>query len=233
MRILLVEDEKSLREAIDLNLQLEGYEVVNAQNGSEGFKRVNEQNFDLIILDVMLPEIDGFALCEKIRLSDSNTPIIFLTAKSGTLDRIKGLKLGGDDYITKPFHLEELLLRVKNIIRRRDPQVEKESHLFQFGKHWINFSNYTAKGVHGMFDLTKKEAQLLKLLIKHRNEAVSREQILGTVWDYQVYPTTRTIDNFIMSFRKYFETNPRKPEYFQSVRGVGYKFVDPDPSITS
>ena len=233
MRILLVEDEKSLREAIDLNLQLEGYEVVNAQNGSEGFKRVNEQNFDLIILDVMLPEIDGFALCEKIRLSDSNTPIIFLTAKSGTLDRIKGLKLGGDDYITKPFHLEELLLRVKNIIRRRDPQVEKESHLFQFGKHWINFSNYTAKGVHGMFDLTKKETQLLKLLIKHRNEAVSREQILGTVWDYQVYPTTRTIDNFIMSFRKYFETNPRKPEYFQSVRGVGYKFVDPDPSITS
>lgn len=225
MRILLVEDEESIRTGIKINLELQDYEVIEATDGKQALKKVDEQHFDLVILDVMLPEIDGFQVCEKIRLTNLTLPIIFLTAKDTTLDRITGLKRGADDYLTKPFSLEELLLRVQNLLKRTASQKETEEFIdFHFGSNWVSFAHYKAKGTHGEFDLTKKETMLLKLLVERKNQVVSRQQILQTVWDYDVYPSTRTIDNFILAFRKYFEKDPKHPEYFHSIRGVGYKF---------
>jgi two-component system alkaline phosphatase synthesis response regulator PhoP len=226
MRILLVEDEESIRDVVKLNLEMEGFEVVATGKGWDGLKLFREQHFDLIILDVMLPEISGFEICEQIRLSDMEVPIIFLTAKDAQTDRIAGLKRGADDYLTKPFHLEELLLRVNNLIRRTNKTVENTAETAVFGKNKVNFRTFEAEGVDGPFTLTKKETMLLKLLIDRKNEVVSRNQILQSVWGYDVYPSTRTIDNFILSFRKYFEEDQRNPVFFHSVRGVGYKFTD-------
>lgn len=224
-RILLVEDEENIREAVKLNLELEDYEVVAVDNGKEVPDTFKGQHFDLVILDVMLPEVDGFQLCEQIRLHDVEVPIMFLTAKDTAADRIQGLKRGADDYLTKPFNLEELLLRVKILLRRSNQGKSTSLTQFSFGGNQVNFQTYEAVGQQGAFRLTKKEAMLLKLLIERKNEVVSRQQILQAVWGYDVYPSTRTIDNFILSFRKYFEENPKKPHFFQSVRGVGYKFA--------
>jgi two-component system, OmpR family, alkaline phosphatase synthesis response regulator PhoP len=226
MRILLVEDEESIRDVVKLNLEMEDYEVVPTGNGREAIKFFHEQHFDLLILDVMLPEIDGFQICEQVRLTNMEVPIIFLTAKDTAPDRITGLKMGADDYLTKPFNLEELLLRVNNLIKRSSKSPENTPEIYSFGKNEINFRTYEAKTNSGDLNLTKKEAMLLKLLIDRKNEVVSRQQILQSVWGYDVYPSTRTIDNFILSFRKYFEADPRNPIFFHSVRGVGYKFVN-------
>ncbi len=224
-RILLVEDEENIREAVKLNLEMEEYEVVTAKDGKEATKHFREQHFDLIILDIMLPEVDGYQVCEQIRLTNMEVPIIFLTAKDTSTDRIAGLKRGADDYLTKPFVLEELLLRVNNLIKRTSKKEDSNTEWYQFGDNQIDFRTYEAEGNPGHFTLTKKEAMLLKLLIDRKGEVVSRQQILQSVWGYDVYPSTRTIDNFILSFRKYFEKDPRNPEFFLSVRGVGYKFI--------
>ena len=225
MRILLVEDEENIRDVVKLNLELENYEVVATGNGREAIRLFHEQHFDLLLLDVMLPEINGFQICEQVRLTNLEVPIIFLTAKETAQDRIAGLKKGADDYITKPFNLEELLLRVQNLIKRTSKSPENTPEVYQFGDNTINFITFEAQGNNGSFNLTKKEAMLLKLLIDRKNEVVSRQQILQSVWGYDVYPSTRTIDNFILSFRKYFEADPRNPNHFLSVRGIGYKFV--------
>lgn len=226
-RILLVEDEENIRTAIKLNLEMDDYEVIAVENGKKAMKNFNEQHFDLVILDVMLPEVDGFQICDQMRLINTEIPIIFLTAKDAAADRITGLKRGGDDYLTKPFNIEELLLRISNLIKRSQRSQDSSTvDLYTFGDQWINFQTYTAQGQHGEFNLTKKEAMLLKLLVERKNEVVSRNQILQSVWGYDVYPSTRTIDNFILSFRKYFEPNPKEPRYFHSVRGVGYKFTE-------
>jgi two-component system alkaline phosphatase synthesis response regulator PhoP len=225
MRILLVEDEASIRNTMKLNLELSDYEVVTAENGAEALDKVQNQHFDLLILDVMLPDMDGYQICEQIRLSDFETPIIFVTARNTGEDRIRGLKLGADDYITKPFELEELLLRVKKLLQRAGKSSPEETAIYAFGDNRVNFKTFDAWGVNGAFTLTKKEAMLLKLLIDRKNQVVSRQQILQSVWGYDVFPSTRTIDNFILSFRKYFEEDPKTPHYFISVRGVGYKFV--------
>ncbi|MFK7771903.1 MAG: response regulator transcription factor [Saprospiraceae bacterium] len=224
MRILLVEDEENIREVVKLNLELEEYEVITSGNGKDALKKIEEQHFDLLILDVMLPDVDGFQICEQVRLSNMEVPIIFLTAKDTSLDRINGLKKGADDYLTKPFHLEELLLRVNNLIKRSSKSPENTPKIYTFGNNKINFITFEAQTNNGSFNLTKKEVKLLKLLIDRKNEVVSRQQILQSVWGYDVYPSTRTIDNFILSFRKYFEENPREPKHFLSIRGVGYKF---------
>lgn len=224
MRILLVEDEENIREVVKLNLELEEYEVITSANGKDALKKIEEQHFDLLILDVMLPDVDGFQICEQVRLSNMEVPIIFLTAKDTSLDRINGLKKGADDYLTKPFHLEELLLRVNNLIKRSSKSPENTPKIYTFGNNKINFITFEAETINGSFNLTKKEVKLLKLLIDRKNEVVSRQQILQSVWGYDVYPSTRTIDNFILSFRKYFEENPREPKHFLSIRGVGYKF---------
>lgn len=225
MRILLAEDEENIREAVTLNLEIDGYEVVPAQTGKEALRFFQAQHFDLIILDVMLPEIDGFQVCEQIRLSNLDVPIIFLTAKDTASDRISGLKRGADDYLTKPFVLEELLLRIQKLLRRSGKTLENTPEIYAFGHNWINFVTFEAEGVLGKFNLTKKEAMLLKLLIDREGEVVSRQQILQSVWGYDVFPSTRTIDNFILKFRRNFEDDSRNPIHFHAIRGVGYKFV--------
>lgn len=224
-RILLVEDEESIREAVKLNLEMEHFEVVVTGKGREALQIIQDQRFDLLILDVMLPEISGFEICEQVRLTDREVPILFLTAKDGAMDRVAGLKLGADDYLTKPFVLEELLLRVHNLVRRTHRGGESPTDTASFGGNHINFTTFEARGQHGSFTLTKKEAMLLKLLIDRKNEVVSRQHILSAVWGYDVFPSTRTIDNFILAFRKYFEADPANPKYFLSIRGIGYKFA--------
>lgn len=226
-RILLVEDEKHLAETIKLNLEIEGFHPIAVHDGLTAITKFKEQRFDLVILDIMIPNIDGIAVCENIRLHDANVPVLFLSAKNTAEDRILGLKKGGDDYLTKPFNLEELMLRIKKLLERNSDSGAKASlNSYEFGDNRVNFVSYEAVGNKGKFSLTKKEALLLKLLIENKNEVVSREKILQTVWGYSVYPSTRTIDNFILAFRKYFEPDPKNPMYFKSLRGVGYKFVD-------
>ncbi|MBK7869547.1 MAG: response regulator transcription factor [Saprospiraceae bacterium] len=225
MRILLVEDEESLRDTLKLNLELENYEVVDTANGKTALKYIQEQHFDLLILDVMLPEVDGFQIAEQVRLTNREVPILMLTAKDASIDRITGLKKGADDYLTKPYVLEELLLRIQNLIKRTSKKPDNTPEIYEFGGNRVNFATYEATGVNGEVTLTKKEAMLLKLLIDRKNDVVSRQQILQSVWGYDVYPSTRTIDNFILSFRKYFEQDPHDPKFFLSIRGVGYKFV--------
>lgn len=228
LRILLAEDEQHLQEAIRLNLELEGYHVTVAGDGRKAIKLFHEERFNLVILDVMLPEIDGFQVCEMIRLENTQVPILFLTAKHTSEDRITGLKKGADDYLVKPFNLEELILRVGILIRRGIQQSSSQvQHTYRIGNKEINFDNFEIRDPEGnTISLTKKEAMLLKLLIDRKKQVVSREQILETVWNYDVYPSTRTIDNFILVFRKYFEEDPKNPRYFHSIRGVGYKFTD-------
>lgn len=226
---MLVEDEENLREVIRMNLEMEGFELEVAETGTQALKKAAEQRFNLIILDVMLPEMDGFVVCQKIRITDNDTPILFLTAKDTSQDKINGFKHGADDYLTKPFNLEELLLRVKVLIRHsvRGIKEAEQVRQFKFGDNEVNFLTFKAKGISGTeLSLTKKEISLLKLLIDRRGTVVSRTQILQFVWGYDIYPSTRTIDNFIMTFRKYFEKDPSNPQFFHSIRGVGYKFTE-------
>jgi two-component system, OmpR family, alkaline phosphatase synthesis response regulator PhoP len=227
--ILLVEDEENLHEALKLNLELEGYQVTSAYDGINAMKAVQNEYFDLIIMDVMIPEIDGFSVTQNIRLTNTEVPILILSAKGSSEDRVTGLKKGADDYLTKPFNLEELLLRVQKLIRKNKQLQEKSTvgDVYSFGGHTIDFKAQEATTASGeKLQLSKKEAMLLKLLIENKNEVVPREKILQSVWGYNVYPTTRTIDNFILNFRKYFEEDSRNPRHFHSVRGVGYKYAE-------
>ena len=229
IRILLAEDEKNLRDTITLNLELEGYEVVSVADGKMALKMFDEQRFNVVILDIMMPEFNGIEVCRKIRLTNSDTPILFLTAKGTTEDKLAGFKAGGDDYITKPFNLDEFLARIRVLVKFSLRQLHQDSGLnsYSFGPNHVDFKTFKAVGHSGQeIKLTKKEALLLKLLLDRKNQVVSRQQILQYVWGYDVYPSTRTIDNFILSFRKYFESDPKNPQYIQSIRGVGYKFVE-------
>ena len=227
--ILLVEDEENLHEALKLNLELEGYEVTSAFDGAAALKAVSSEYFDLIILDVMLPEMDGITVTETIRLSNNDVPVLILSAKNSSADRVLGLKKGADDYLTKPFNLEELLLRVYKLINKNKKLQDKTTlgDHYEFGNNQVDFKAQEATSFNGeKIQLSKKETMLLKLLIENKNEVVPREKILQSVWGYNVYPTTRTIDNFILNFRKYFEEDSRNPRYFHSVRGVGYKYSE-------
>ena len=227
-RILLVEDEANLLAAIKLNLELEGYHVSTATDGKKALKMIKEERVSLVILDVMMPEMDGFQVVENIRLQNNPVPVLFLTARNTSEDRVLGLKKGADDYLSKPFNLEELILRVGLLIKRGSPTDHiKNLDQYHIGDKTILFASYEIKAADGAITpLTKKESMLLKLLIERKGEAVSRELILETVWNYDVYPSTRTIDNFILSFRKHFEKDLKHPQYFHSIRGVGYKFTD-------
>ncbi len=227
-RILLVEDETDLSDLIRLNLEMEQYKVITAKDGTSAVTRFKEESFDLVLLDIMLPGMDGITVCENIRLVDNEVPILFLSAKGSAEDRVLGLRKGGDDYLTKPFNLEELMLRVKKLIGRSNTRAAHAMATteYRFGNNYVNFESFEAEGNRGKFNLTKKEALLLKLLVENKGQVVSREKILHAVWGYNVYPSTRTIDNFILAFRKYFEPDPKTPRYFHSLRGVGYKFTD-------
>ena len=226
--ILVVEDEESLREALKLNLELENYEITTAENGPTALKLVKNEYFDLIVLDIMLPDMDGITVCETIRMQHNDVPILFLSARNTSADSVEGLKKGGDDYLTKPFNLEELLLRVDKLIVKnkkiREPQTVADT--YEFDGCRIDFAAHECIDKNGdKQELSKKEAALLKLLVENEGNVVSREHILQVVWGYNVYPTTRTIDNFILNFRKYFEEDSRNPKHFHSVRGIGYKFT--------
>jgi two-component system, OmpR family, alkaline phosphatase synthesis response regulator PhoP len=223
--ICVVEDESSLSEIIRLNLEMENYRVSVINDGGaakELFKK--DLNFDLVILDVMLPYVNGVDLCKFIR-ERSNIPILFLSAKGTTEDRIKGLKAGGNDYLPKPFDLEEFLLRVSILLQM--PKMNVSEEFIAIGDKIVNFKTYvvTNNSTEEKFNLSKKEVQLIQLFNEKRNEAVSRNEILDRIWGKDQFPTTRTIDNFILNFRKIFEENPREPRYFHSIRGVGYKFT--------
>jgi two-component system alkaline phosphatase synthesis response regulator PhoP len=226
--ILLVEDEESLREALKLNLEMDDYEVTAVDNGLSALQSFKAEYFDCIILDIMMPGIDGIEVCENIRLQNDKVPILFLSAKNSGEDRVHGLKKGGDDYLTKPFNLEELLIRIDKLIDK-NKKIEhsiEEVNYYEIGAAKIDFQAQECYDVSGeKRSLTKKELQFLKLLIEHKNEVVTREYILKMVWGYNVFPTTRTIDNFITTFRKYFEEDARQPKHFIRVRGVGYKFA--------
>lgn len=225
-RILLVEDEESLQDIIKLNLELDGYEVSAVNNGKAALEEFGTKRFDLVILDVMLPEVDGFTICQTIRLENTRIPILFLTAKNSAEDRVFGLKIGGDDYLTKPFNLDEFLLRVQSLLKRGASQLEKSVDTFSFGNCSIDFNSFTIIDIGGNeHQLSKREMKLLRLFVERRNEVLSRETILETVWGYDVFPSTRTIDNYILAFRKYFEKNPKNPKHFLSIRSVGYRFV--------
>ncbi len=225
----MVEDEENLHESLKLNLELQGYEVTSAFDGTHALKAVKEEYFDLIVLDIMLPEVDGISVAETIRISNNEVPILMLSARNTSNDIVLGLKKGADDYLTKPFNLEELLLRIQKLIEKNLKLQDKNTlgDTYRFGDNIIDFKAQEAQTKNvGKIQLSKKEVMLLKLLIENKNEVVPRERILQSVWGYNVYPTTRTIDNFILNFRKYFEKDSRNPKYFHSVRGVGYKYSE-------
>jgi two-component system alkaline phosphatase synthesis response regulator PhoP len=225
-RILVVEDDLSILTGVSMNLRFEGYEVLQAQDGEQGLKLALDESPDLLILDVMLPEMNGFEVARRARASGNYVPILIVTAKDDARDRVRGIEEGADDYLTKPFNLEELLLRVNNLLRRSQRVKGEALDVFEFGNNRVNFNTFEATTFRGEnLMLTKKEAMLLKLLVERKNEVVSRNQILQAVWGYDVFPSTRTIDNFILAFRKYFEEDAKNPRFFHSIRGVGYKFT--------
>ena len=227
--ILLVEDETSLAYGLEFNLKEEGYRVTWAKDGRDALEFFKQQKFDLIILDIMLPYFDGFQVAEKIRQDSPQLPILVLTARSSAKDRVRGLEIGVDDYITKPFHLPELLLRIKGMLRRKHwyRNVTSKSPVFKFANFEINFANMTCQSEQEVFRLTQREAMVLKYLIENKNKIVSRQELLKNVWQISSNVETRTVDNFIARLRKYFEPNPAKPRYIKSVRSAGYLFSEP------
>jgi len=223
--ILVVEDEENLANTLALNLRIEKYDVFIARSGHEAIEQFKQQNksIDLVVLDVMLPDINGFDLCEQFKKIQPQLPILFLTAKSQLTDKITGLKLGADDYITKPFDLEELLLRISNILKRNKKTPPAD---FQFNSCKINFQTFEIIDIRGQKQtLSRREIGLLELLTENTNKVISRDEILEKLWDINENASSRTIDNYILNFRKYFENNPKDPKFFHSIRGVGYKFV--------
>jgi len=224
-QILLVEDEIHLARGITFNLEQEGYLVSHVESGEEALEKVKVEKFELIILDVMLPGISGFEVCREVRILDSRVPVLMLTARSDERDRIAGLAGGADDYIAKPFNLKEFLLRVSGMLRRSAwyrPEPVEEG--YSFGENEVFLLSYRARTPQGEIDLTDLEVRMLSLFFHREGEAIPRGAILESVWGYATDAETRTLDNFIVRLRKYFEPEPSKPIYFQTVRGVGYRF---------
>ncbi|MCK4561179.1 MAG: response regulator transcription factor [Calditrichia bacterium] len=225
-RILLVEDEDSLAIGLEYNLSEEGYSVIIAADGKQALEHIDSKQFDLVILDIMLPYLDGFEVAQKIREQFPQMPILMLTARTAAKDRIRGLELGADDYLTKPFHLQELLLRIRGMLKRKRwyQSATTDSPLYQFGENEVNFENLTCRAGKKDMKLTAREAMFLRYLIDNRGRVISRKEILENVWNIDSEVETRTIDNFIVRLRKFFEPNPSKPLYIKSVRGIGYMF---------
>ena len=225
-RILVVDDEVHLADGIRENLIAEGYDAAVAHDGREGLAEALVHHYDLIISDVMMPHLDGMQLCAKLRQANVQTPFMFLTVNGAPTDRIRGFEAGGDDYLGKPFHLEELLLRVAAILKRSASSGKIAGHRLEFANNVVNFSTYRATSWDGVeHDLTHKEAMILQLLSECEGHVVARESILERVWGHEVFPSTRTIDNFIVRLRKRFERDPERPAFIHTVRGVGYRFT--------
>jgi len=227
-KILLVEDEETLAVGLEYNLTEEGYNVVWAKDGKEALSFFNSSEFDLIILDIMLPYFNGFEIAEKIRSDFPQMPILMLTARTKAEDKVKGLELGADDYMTKPFNLQELLLRIKGMIKRKNWYSHAATSLpvFSFGQFEINFENFRCKKGEIVFQLTAYEAMVMKYLVDNKNKVVSRKELLEKVWHLTPDIETRTVDNFISRLRKLFETDPSNPKHILSIRGAGYMFTE-------
>ncbi|MBD3404151.1 response regulator [candidate division GN15 bacterium] len=227
--ILLVEDDVNLAQGLILNLESEGYQVVHVDNGQEVLPVFRDGIFDLILLDIMLPGTDGLAVCRQIRNEGATLPILFLTARDQTDQKVEGLIAGGDDYITKPFDMAELLARIQGIFRRQAWLLAPGSagETFEWDGRRLDYKTFEAEGPGGKVRLTHKECMVAKYLIEREGEVVSRDQLLDAVWGYHAYPTNRTVDNFILKLRKTFEDDPASPVYFETIRGVGYRFKRP------
>ncbi|MDM8552793.1 response regulator transcription factor [Desulfobacterales bacterium HSG2] len=228
-RILVVEDEIHIAEGLKLNLSLQGYEVCTALDGGTAIQQWKEWHPDLIVLDIMLPVIDGLSVLRNIRLEDEQIPILILSAKGNSRDKVKGLSYGVDDYLSKPFNLEEFLLRVERLLTRAswnrgEEDTDHSLTDYAFGDNRIDFDTATARSKFGEIRLTEQEVKLLKLFIANRGKPLSRKKLLEIGWGYTGKTMTRTVDNFIVRFRKYFEDDPKKPVYFKSLRSVGYIF---------
>ena len=224
-RILVVDDEEHLAAGIRENLEAEGYQAEAVHDGAAGVRAALASPFDLIVLDVTMPVMDGLAACRVLRAEGSQTPVLFLTVKGEPADRIRGLEAGGDDYLPKPFHLRELLLRIAAILRR-SAWYQNAGDALAFGGNEVDFRTYRGRAWDGSdHALTHKEAMILKALAERADEVVGREEILEKVWGFEVYPSTRTIDNFIVRLRRRFERNADAPRHFHTVRGVGYRFT--------
>lgn len=231
-RILVIEDDIHIAEGLKLNLSLQGYDVRTAKDGVSGLSEWKEWRPHLVVLDIMLPGIDGLSILQNIRLEDERIPVLILSAKSEAQDRIMGLSCGVDDYLSKPFNLEEFLLRVERLLVRASWSIKQErtgikdrfSDVYRFGNNIIDFEKATAICRAGKVTLTEQEMKLLKLFIANKGKPLSRRKLLEIGWGYTGAVTTRTVDNFIVRFRKYFEIDPKKPVYFKSIRIIGYIF---------
>jgi len=228
-KVLIIEDEVSISDIIKFNLLKEGYEIETAYNGEEGLKKALNLNFDLVLLDIMLPHIDGFQVCRKIRES-SNVPIIMLTAKEEEVDKVLGLELGADDYITKPFGMRELIARIKANIRRTEffsDSNDSHSKITNYGNITIDMTKYEVRKNEKPLELTLREFELLKYLAEQENQVFSREQLLEEVWGYEYYGDIRTVDVTIRRLREKVEDDPGEPKYIMTKRGIGYYFRRP------
>jgi DNA-binding response OmpR family regulator len=223
-QILIVEDEEQMRLGLRDNLEFEGYEVDMAADGEEGLEKILQNRYDLILLDVMMPKISGFDVCKQARSNHISTPILMLTAKGEEIDKVLGLELGADDYITKPFSLRELLARIKAVLRRSEKKVPESSQV-QIGKLMINFSTYEAYNEGKAVSMSHKEFEVLKFLSEHSNQTVERDTLLHEIWGYESMTTTRTVDNFILKLRQKIESDPANPKHILTVHGIGYKYI--------
>ncbi len=225
-KILVVDDEQNMRTGLKDNLEFEGYEVDTANDGEQGLKKIIDNSYNLIILDVMMPKKSGFDVCKEVRKAGITTPVILLTAKGDEIDKVVGLEIGADDYVTKPFSLRELLARVKAILRRGENLVMNESaREVKIGKLEINFDGYKATSKNKDVQMSHKEFEILHFLWKHRNSTVSRDDLLTEVWGYDENPSTRTVDNFILKLRQKVEVDSNHPQVILTVHGIGYKLV--------
>ena len=225
--ILVVEDESHIADLLQINLTHEGYETVLTDTGKKAIDAFKRGRVDLVVLDVMLPDANGTDLCRKFKHLKKDTPVLMLSALGQSSDRIKGLKSGADDYLAKPFNLEELFLRIEKLLGRfNNSESEIRERVLKIGSSSVHLDNYELVNGHTMYRLTSREVQLLTYLYQRRNKVVSRDEILQNVWGYDVYPNTRTIDNLVSAFRKYVGDDPANPRYFITVRGVGYKLAD-------
>lgn len=230
-RILVVEDEEALAQGLVFNLQRKGYEVALARDGERALELARDGSFDLLVLDVQLPGIDGFEVCQELRREGVLTAILFLTARDQPDDIVYGLKTGADDYMVKPFDLAELQARVESLLRRarwsRDEVQEDEetTERFAFGSFWIDFKTWQAKTREGITELSRKEVAVMKIFAEKPNEVIDRRELLERVWELPNHPNTRVVDNVIVSLRKAFEDDAWQPRHIHNVRGVGYRFV--------
>ncbi len=227
LRILIVEDEASIATLIRYNLEQAGYKTIVADNGREVLQRINEEKVDFIVLDLMLPEIDGLEVCRQIRKTGNDVPIIMLTAKSEEESKITGLRAGADDYLTKPFSPKELIARIEAILRRTNRPSKEEEEVLRVGDLWIYPKRFRAYIQEELLDLTRKEFEVLAYLSKHKGEIVSREELLHEVWGYDYAGDTRTVDMQVSRLRDKIEQNSKEPKYIKTVWGFGYRMDDP------